>query len=244
MSDDRIEHFNTTQFRQGCVACLPTILGYWSIGFAAGAIGSLSGFSILDIGLLSAFLYAGSAQFLFYSLHAAGAGVTAIVLGIFLINIRYLLICSYMAHYFTRVGAFEKFVGGALLTDETFGLAAQYGSRHGSLPFSWLLGLNLTAWLNWIFANLVGAVFASSLPPKISAGLGFSLVSMFIALLLMTWLASRRRALETVAIAVAMLVVWISNGHADGNLSIIVATLSGATLAAVLRWTKREEVPS
>ena len=53
------------QFRQGVIACLPTILGYWSIGFASGAIGAVAGFSVLEITLLSGLLYTGSAQFLF-----------------------------------------------------------------------------------------------------------------------------------------------------------------------------------
>ncbi len=131
-------------FRQGVIACLPTILGFWSIGFAAGAIGALAGFSVLDITLLAVFLYAGSAQFMFYSLHAAGAGVLAIVLGVMLINMRYVLMSSYMAIYFTGPVPPEVRQRRSL-TDETFGVAAQQGSRTGELPFAWMLGLNVTA---------------------------------------------------------------------------------------------------
>lgn len=244
-SDKPDEYFDASLFRQGVIACLPTILGYWSIGFAAGAIGSLAGFSIFDISLLAAFLYAGSAQFLFYSLHADGASILPIVMSVFLINLRYLLMSSYMAMYFTHAGAVQKFIGGALLTDETFGVAAQYANKHGSLPFAWLLGLNLTAWLNWIVANLAGAVLAASLPPSVTDGLSFSLVSMFIGLLLMTWFASRRRVLETVTIAAAVLFVWISAGYASTNLSVILATLGAASLATVLmRRTNKAGIPS
>lgn len=63
------------EFRAGIIACLPTIPGYWSIGFAAGAIGTLSGFTTAQTALLASALYAGSAQFLFYSLWATGAEV-------------------------------------------------------------------------------------------------------------------------------------------------------------------------
>ena len=229
-------------FRQGVIACLPTILGFWSIGFAAGAIGALAGFSILDITLLSVFLYAGSAQFMFYSLHAAGAGVLPLVLGVLLINMRYMLMSSYMAMYFTRANAFEKFIGGALLTDETFGVAAQYASRNGSLPFPWLFGLNLTAWLNWIAANLVGALLAASLPASLTNGLNFSLISMFIGLLLMIWFASQRRTLETLTIAVAMVTVALASRHIDVNVALLLATVSAATIATILfHRTNRKE---
>ena len=46
------------EFRAGIIACLPTIPGYWSIGFAAGAIGTLSGFTTLQTALLASLLYA------------------------------------------------------------------------------------------------------------------------------------------------------------------------------------------
>ena len=221
-------------FKAGVIACLPTILGYWSIGFASGAIGTVSGFSPLEITLLSTFLYAGSAQFLFYSLYAAGAGAFSIVAGVLLINLRHILMSSYMAMYFTRSTQMQKIIGGALLTDETFAVAAQYGNRHGTLPFAWLLGLNVTAWINWIIANLMGALLATALPESLVHGLGFSLGSMFTALLLMTWLASRQRILELVAVAVSVLVVALFVKRLDGNVVILIATVSAATLATVL----------
>ncbi|WP_309297698.1 AzlC family ABC transporter permease [Paracoccus kondratievae] len=218
------------------MACLPTILGFWSIGFAAGAIGALAGFSVLDITLLAVFLYAGSAQFMFYSLHAAGAGVLAIVLGVMLINMRYVLMSSYMAIYFTGATSFQKFVSGALLTDETFGVAAQQGSRTGELPFAWMLGLNVTAWLNWIVANLAGALLASSLPEPITQGLSFSLVAMFIGLLLMTWFASRQRLPETIAIAISVAVIAATSRTLDVNVGVLLATVAAASISTLLLW--------
>ena len=226
---------STDLFKAGVIACLPTILGYWSIGFASGAIGTVSGFSPFEITLLSGLLYAGSAQFLFYSLYAAGAGVLGIVASVLLINLRHILMSSYMAMYFSRSTAMQKFIGGSLLTDETFAVAAQYGNRHGNLPFAWLLGLNLTAWLNWIIANLCGALLATALPESLVHGLGFSLVSMFIALLLMTWLASRQRMLELTAVAVAVLVVAVFVKRLDANVVVLLATVGAATVATVLQ---------
>lgn len=88
------------EFRAGVTACLPTIPGYWSIGFAAGAIGTLSGFTTLQTALLASALYAGSAQFLFYSLWATGAEVASVVLSVFLVNLRYLLMSSAISVFF------------------------------------------------------------------------------------------------------------------------------------------------
>ena len=98
----------SAQFREGVIACLPTIPGYWSIGFAAGAIGTLSGFSTLQTALLASALYAGSAQFLFYSLWATGAEIASVVLSILLVNLRYLLMSSAISIFFRPYTVLQK----------------------------------------------------------------------------------------------------------------------------------------
>ena len=226
-------HEVRAQFRAGVVACFPTIPGYWSIGFAAGAIGTLSGFTTLQTALLASLLYAGSAQFLFYSLWAAGAEVASVVVSVLLVNLRYLLMSSAMSVFFREHTTVQKILSGLLLTDETFGVAVQYGGTHGKVPFAWMLGINVAAWLNWILACIVGAGLASALPPALMEGLSFSLVSMFIGLVLMLWFASRRRLLETVAIAVSVLITLLMAGHTDTSVVVIVAASVSATLATL-----------
>ncbi|KAB2676071.1 AzlC family ABC transporter permease [Brucella tritici] len=225
-------------FRAGVRACLPTILGYWSIGFAAGSIGAISGYSPVEIALLAGLLYAGSAQFLFYGLAAAGAAPVAIVFAVLLVNIRYLLMSSALSPHFRGQSTMQKLIGGALLTDETFGVAAQHAKEHGKLPFRWLLGLNLTAYLNWFVANLAGAALAASLPVSMTEGLAFSLTAMFIGLLLLTYFASKNRGNELVAIAAAAGAVVALFGTVDPNLAILIATIAGATVATATTISK------
>lgn len=225
------------RFMAGVMACLPTMPGYWSIGMAAGAIGTLSGFSLLHTTLLAAGLYAGSAHFLFYSLWAAGAESASVVLSVALVNMRYLLMSSALSVWFRQSTTLQKLIGGVLLTDETFGVAVQHATRHGSLPFAWLLGLNVSAWLNWIAACVAGAWLATALPPFLMEGLSFSLVSMFVGLLVMTWYASQRKIPETVAILAAILITLATASHLGTHLVVIIAAMLSATVAAfVLRF--------
>lgn len=226
---------NRSSFRAGIRACLPTILGYWSIGFAAGSIGALSGYGFAGVGLLAGLLYAGSAQFLFYGMTAAGAGPFAIIFAVFLVNIRYLLMSSALSPFFSSQDIRRKFLGGALLTDETFGVAAQFAKAHGTLPFRWLLGLNVTAYVNWVVANLAGAALAGSLPPSFTEGLAFSLTAMFIGLLLLTYYASKRPGSELVAILAAACAIAALFARVDSNIAVLVATVAGATIATI--WT-------
>lgn len=223
----------TAEFRAGISACLPTIPGYWSIGFAAGAIGTLSGFTTIQTALLASVLYTGSAQFLFYSLWATWAEVASVVFSVFLVNLRYLLMSSAMSVFFREQSTTQKLISGLLLTDETFGVAVQRGSHSNHVPYAWMLGLNLAAWLNWILACVVGAWLASALPPSLMEGLSFSLVSMFIGLVLMIWFASRKKTLETFSIATAVAITLLTAKQLDISVVVIIAASVAATLATL-----------
>lgn len=227
-----------TSFRAGAKACLPTVLGYWSIGFAAGSIGALSGYSLFQVGLLAGLLYAGSAQFLFYAMFAAGHAPLAVVFSVFLVNIRYLLMSSALSPFFRGQTNARKLINGILLTDETFGVASQHAKAHGGLPFRWLLGLNLTAYLNWFAANLAGAALASHLPASLAKGLAFSLTAMFISLLLLTYFASKDRRRELIAIIATAVTLIILFPRVDANIAILLATISGTSMATLSLFTK------
>lgn len=221
-------------FFNGIKACIPTMLGYWSIGFAAGSIGSLSGFNYIEIILLSGLLYAGSAQFLFYGMVASGADASAILLSVFLINIRYLLMSSSLSSYFKKQKTWQKFLGGALLTDETFGVAAQFAKQHGILPFDWLFGLNITAYINWVGANIVGAALAKCLPISLTKGLTFSLTAMFVGLLLLNYQSSKYRKSEFISIFISIISVSIMISNINANETIILSTVLSASVATFL----------
>lgn len=233
----RVKDEERKQFLEGVMACLPTIPGYWSIGFAAGAIGTLSGFTPLQTTLLAGALYAGSAQFLFYSLWAAGAEMASVILSVVLVNLRYLLMSSSMSVYFRNYTLVHKLMSGLLLTDETFGVAAQHGIQQGCINQNWMHGLNFAAWINWVFASLLGALLASVLPAGLMEGLSFSLVSMFIGLVLMLWFASRRKSLETINIMAALAVTLMFDQESDLSIVVIIAASLAATLSTLLLRT-------
>jgi len=194
------------EFRAGMMACLPTLLGYWMIGFACGAIGRVSGFSTLKILALAIFVYAGSAHFLFYQLALTGAGVGAIALAVAFINLRYLLINAYMAQFFSGFTWGQKLISGLLITDETFGVAANKAKRSAStLSFDWL-----------------------------HDSLSFSLVGMFLGLLILTFTASHTKMIDMVTILIAIGIMLISQYFMQANPAIILASLTAAICGTIL----------
>ena len=69
-------------FWEGAQAAMPTALGYVSIGLACGIIGAPY-VTPVEMGLMSLFVYAGSAQFAMLALIAVQAPVAAIAMTVF-----------------------------------------------------------------------------------------------------------------------------------------------------------------
>ncbi|MDF7676334.1 AzlC family ABC transporter permease [Neisseriaceae bacterium ESL0693] len=228
-------------FKNGFIACMPTILGYWCIGFACGAIGIISGFSLTAEMALTVLLYAGGAHFLFYSLWLAGAETLAIVSGVFLINIRYVLMSSYLAGFCQGSPLWQRFIHGSLLTDETFGVAVQHARTEGKLEFWWLFGLNLSAYLNWIIANLMGCLFAKLIPVTLSQGLMFSLTAMFIGLLTLNYFSSQYKKYEIMAIILAALLFWLALTLFSANISLLLATIIATSITTYFFMLRARE---
>ena len=78
-------------FRLGVKAAVPTALGYVAIGLAFGVVAAASGLSALEVGLMCALVYGGSAQFAMCALVVAGAGLGELTLTVFLVNLRNML---------------------------------------------------------------------------------------------------------------------------------------------------------
>ncbi|GAA3324110.1 hypothetical protein GCM10020331_050670 [Ectobacillus funiculus] len=83
-----VEELSPT-FVQGMKDCIPTLLGYISIGLAAGVVGVSSHLSIIEVALLSTLVYAGAAQFIICALLAVHSSISAIIVTTFIVNLRH-----------------------------------------------------------------------------------------------------------------------------------------------------------
>src|SRR5437773_728254 len=139
-------------------AAVPVVLGYLGIGIAAGVVERAAGLSYAEVLLISAVLYAGSAQFVVTSMLSLASSASAIVLTVFFLNLRHLLLSAALAPALRGVPAWKNALLGLQLTDETFVVAS------GRRPLSpaWMAGLNLAAWSAWAMANLAGAALSGA----------------------------------------------------------------------------------
>lgn len=225
-------------FAAGARAGLPVVLGYLSIGFAAGVVERAAGLSLAEIALLSLVLYAGSAQFVFAAMVAAASPPAAIAVTVFFVNLRHLLLSAALAPALARVPAWKNALIGAQLTDETFVVAWSRLARGEALAAPWMWGLNLAAYAAWAAANVAGALLGEALGDGRRLGLDFALTAMFAALLALQLAAAPARARAPLVAAVAAIAALVLSQVLPGTWFVIAATLAAATLGYALeRWT-------
>jgi len=224
-------------FVAGIKDCLPTVFGYLSIGFAFGVIGRTMGLSIVEILFMSIFVYAGSSQFIMTGMIAAGGTPVSIAITVFFVNLRHLLMSASLSPYFKHLPAWKAIIIGTQLTDETFGVAATKLSGQTAASGRWMLGLNMTAHINWVFATVVGAIFGQWIANPEQLGLGFALPAMFVGLLVVQFLdrGKWRTDLIVAGAAVACTVacsIWISQ-----TAGVMIAAMAAATIGAWIdKW--------
>lgn len=224
-------------FLRGVKDCLPTILGYLSIGFAAGVVERTAGFSLMEIALMSLLLYAGSAQFIAAGMWVAGAPVTSIIIMIFIVNLRYLLLSAALSPYFRHLSTWKNTITGFLLTDETFGVAANELSNKKRADFRWMLGLNVTAYLNWAVANLLGGYLGQWVTQPEAFGLDFALPAMFIGLLILQLLGRSNMGVDLWVVSGAVILTAAASPFLSSGLDVIAATIMAAALGMVMeKW--------
>jgi Predicted branched-chain amino acid permease (azaleucine resistance) len=217
-------------FSRGVTDCIPTLLGYLSIGFAAGVIEATAGMSLLEIALLSIFLYAGSAQFIVAGLLAAGAPIASVIMTVFFVNLRHLLLSAAIAPKFAAYSPIKNFLIGSQLTDETFGVAVSRLTGPVRHLDRWMLGLNMTAHVNWVAANVIGALLGGWIADPERYGLHFALPAMFIGLAAMMVMQRKQYKKDLLVIGCAaggfaLAFIWLPS---------YVAVMVAAVLAAII----------
>lgn len=224
-------------FLAGVKDCIPTLLGYLSIGFAAGVVEKTAGLSITEIALLSICLYAGSAQFIAAGMMAANGSASAIIITIFFVNLRHILLSAALSPYFRHLTPVRNMLIGSLLTDEAFGVAINEAAKRKRISEKWMHGLNITAYANWIIANIAGAYLGQWIADPEKFGLDFALPAMFIGLLVLSMVSRKQWRLDiVVGISAVVLAVGVSL-VLGGNIGVIAATLIASTIGMVIeRW--------
>lgn len=219
-------------FKQGAQAAAPTAMGYISIGLACGIIGA-SYVTPLEMALMSILVYAGSAQFAMLALLAIHAPVTAILLTVFLINLRLFLLGLHTSTFFRHASLWQNIGIGILLTDETYGVLLSEHVHTKDISLQWMYGNNITSYLAW----MIGTVVGSLLPNPEVFGLDFALVGMFIGIFssqFLVMLHKTKLQKLIVILAVVALSFYALSMLVSSSLAVLMSTLLGCAVGVML----------
>lgn len=223
-------------FKQGVKECIPTLLGYAGVGLSFGIVAVASGFSMLEIILLCLLVYAGAAQFIICALVISGTPISAIILTTFIVNSRMFLLSMTLAPSYKNYSLLNRIGLSTLVTDETFGVAITPYLKGEKINDRWLHGLNITAYVFWTFACIIGAVFGKYIHQPEALGLDFAITAMFIFLAVSQFESIRRSKINTYFVLIICVIVMMLSLSLfmPSYLAIILASTIAALIGVVM----------
>ncbi len=163
---------------------IPMVIGAIPFGIIFGTLANANGLTRFEIIALSAFVFAGSAQFIALGLFASGAGWPVILLTTGVVNLRHLLYSATMVLHIKHLPQFWKAVLSFGLTDESFVIVIQryeVGDK-SSFKHWYFLGSVVFMYSNWQLCTWIGLSLGQKIPILSNLGLEFAMLVTFIAM--------------------------------------------------------------
>ncbi len=217
-------HTRTSEFWHGFRATLPLVVGAIPFGVIFGALAVNSGLSAGAAAAMSAFVFAGSSQFIAAGLFGSGAGILIIVLTTFVVNLRHSLYSITLAPHMKHLPQRWLAPLGFWLTDESFLVVIERYRQPDASPYKhwFFLGSAIFMYVNWNLCTWIGIIAGQTLPNPAGWGLDFALVVTFIGMVA-PGLRSRPVAASVLAAGLAAILL----AGLPNRLGLIVAALAG-----------------
>lgn len=217
-------------FREGLRDAIPTALGYASIGLACGVVSVNSGISAVEMGLMSLFVYAGSAQFVICAMILAGAPLLSITVTVFFVNLRNFLMCLHATTIFQGNRLGSNILIGSFVTDESYAVLLRKHIEDKQIAPSWMYGNNLAGYASWVTFTTLGNLIGGLIPNPEQFGLDFALVAMFVGIFSGQLVAMARtismRKVGLILMAVFLTYVLLAS-LVSSYVAVLLATLIG-----------------
>ncbi|MCC7352707.1 MAG: AzlC family ABC transporter permease [Anaerolineae bacterium] len=228
---------------------LPLLVGVAPFGLVFGLLGRTTALGPAGTLAMSAFVFAGSAQFISLSLLGAGTAYPLIVLTTLVVNLRHALYAASLLPYVRHLSAWWRRFLAFGLTDESYAVVITHYRREMGTSAGdndppeeaargyrrYFLAANLTMYICWQLSTAAGVLLGGSVPDPTAWGLDFALPVIFIALLAgQTW---DRASVITALVSGAVALVA---RDMPGKLGLLLAALLATTIGwGVDVWQKR-----
>jgi len=212
---------------RGYVKTLPIAIGVAVFGMAYGLLAGQHGLSLLETGLMSALVFAGSSQMLALQLWDDPVPVAAIVLAAAIINLRYVMQTAALKPWLGRLKPALSYGAVFFNADENWAVSIAE-MRAGGTDAGFFLGSGLALWSFWLVAGLIGRTFGGLLPAPERLGLDFIGTAVFIALTGRMWRGRR----DLLPWLVAGIAATVGQAILPGAWYLLVGGLAGSLVGA------------
>lgn len=232
-TSDVVEDSTGKMIKLGIQASLPITLGYIPVALTFGILAKQAGMSILELTMMSAFVYAGASQFMGANMIISSASAIEIIVATFVLNFRHFIMSlSLMNNIQANIGRKGRVSLGLGLTDEAFAVSSlnieQANKKNGYVFF---LTIILTGYLAWVIGSLIGGILGNVIPEQLSQSMGIALYALFIGLLVPSIKKNMRVVLIVI---VAMAVNFVFSQIMSDGWAIVLGTLIGGLSGVVL----------
>lgn len=213
----------------GVKRAAPIVMGYIPVGFALGVMAADAGLNPLQMGLMSLFVYAGSAQFIAVDMLGSGISAVPIIITTFLVNLRHFLFSASLAPHFREIKQRYIPLISFFITDESFAVSITDVEQR-PLSHAYYLGLYITAYSSWVLSTIMGTAFGNLIPDTKALGFDFALPGMFLALLCMQLKNVRFVLVALISGFLSILFIYTI----PGNWNVILATVIAAMVGVLM----------
>ena len=149
------------------------------LGIGFGILMRNAGYKVLWTAAMSAFIYAGSMQYVGVGLLVGGASILTTAITTIMVNARHLFYSISMIDKYKDAGRCKPYMIFAL-TDETYSLLCDGITPEGADPDQYRFLVSLFNHCYWITGSIIGNLLGAVLPFS-TAGIEFSMTALFVA---------------------------------------------------------------
>jgi branched chain amino acid efflux pump len=209
---------------------LPVALSVFAYGLVFGVLGRQAGLSGAETILMSAMVFAGSAEFVALGMWATPIPMAGIVMTTLVVNLRHVLMGAVLSPHLRGLPRSLAYAAAFLLTDESWALTmGAIGKGRGSAGY--FIGSGLTVYIAWVGATAVGRLLGGAIRDPARWGLDFAFTTVVIALLAGLWKGKSDLLPWTVAAAVAV----TTHAVLPGKWYIVLGGMCGSVVGALRR---------
>jgi len=172
--------------REGLIAILPVLLAAAPFGLLIGTLAVQKGLSPLEVTLMSAFVFAGAAQFIAVDLWTLPTPVLLLAVTTLIVNLRHVLMSAAIAPQLPERPRLLVYGGLFFLVDESWAIAMKR-SFDGRLTWRYYFALAIPLYVVWVGSSLLGALFGAAIEDPAAYGLDFAFTAIFICLVAGLW---------------------------------------------------------